>query len=88
VLATQVAIVATYLPALLLSGFIFPIATMPWPLKLITYVVPARYYVAVTRGIFQKGVGLSVLWGDAVAMVVFAGAGLSLALWAFRKELA
>jgi ABC-2 type transport system permease protein len=88
VLATQVAIVATYLPALLLSGFIFPIATMPWPLRLFTYMVPARYYVAVTRGIFQKGVGLSVLWGDAVAMVVFAAAGVGLALWAFRKELA
>jgi ABC-2 type transport system permease protein len=88
VLATQVAIVATYLPALLLSGFIFPIATMPLPLKLITYVVPARYYVAVTRGIFQKGVGLPVLWGDALAMLIFAAAGLTLALRAFRKELA
>lgn len=88
VLSTQVAIVATYLPALLLSGFIFPIATMPLPLRLFTWVVPARYYVAVTRGIFQKGVGLPVLWEEALAMLVFAAAGLALALRAFRKELA
>jgi ABC-2 type transport system permease protein len=88
VLATQVAIVATYLPALLLSGFIFPIHTMPLPLQVLTYAVPARYYVAVTKGIFLKGVGMSVLWPDAVAMVVFAAAGLALALTAFRKELA
>jgi ABC-2 type transport system permease protein len=88
VLATQVAIVATYLPALLLSGFIFPIYTMPLPLRLFTYAVPARYYVAVTKGIFLKGVGMSVLWPDAVAMLIFAAVGLALALMAFRKELA
>jgi ABC-2 type transport system permease protein len=87
VLATQVAIMSTYLPALLLSGFVFSISTMPWLLQAITHVVPARYYVAVTRGIFLKAVGAGVLWVDVVAMVVFAGAGLGLALTAFRKEL-
>lgn len=86
VLAMQAAILTTYLPALLLSDFIFPIATMPLPLKLLTHIVPARYYVAVTKGIFLKDVGLAVLWLDAVAMLAFAGAGLALALHAFRKE--
>lgn len=88
VLATQVAIITTYLPALLLSGFIFAIATMPLPLRLLTYAVPARYYVAVTKGIFLKGVGPAVLWADAVAMLLFAAVGLGLAVRAFRKELA
>lgn len=88
VLATQFAIMTTYLPALLLSGFIFAIANMPVALRLFTYVVPARYYVTVTKGIFLKGVGLPVLWGDALAMVAFATIGLGLAIGAFRKEIA
>ncbi|MDH3495708.1 MAG: ABC transporter permease [Gemmatimonadota bacterium] len=87
-LATQAAILTTYLPALLLSGFVFAIASMPAALRGITYVVPARYYVAVTKGIFLKGVGVDVLWVDAVAMIVFASAGIALAVAAFRKELA
>ncbi len=88
VLATQVAMTATYLPALILSGFLFSIATMPIVLRFITYLVPARYYVAVTRGVLLKGVGPEALWVQAVAMVVFAAAGLALAMRAFRKELA
>lgn len=86
-LATQAAMIITYLPALLLSGFVFSISAMPWLLRAITHVVPARYYVAVTRGIFLKGVGVEVLWVDLVAMLLFASAGLGLALAAFRKEL-
>jgi ABC-2 type transport system permease protein len=88
VLATQVALQTTYLPALLLSGFMFAISTMPIALQAITYIVPARYYITITRGIFLKGVGLEVLWVDAVAMVVFATAGITLAIRSFRKELA
>ena len=87
-LATQVAMMATFLPALLLSGFIFSISTMPLVLQGISYAVPARYYVTVTKGVFLKGVGPGVLWGDAIAMVVFAVIGLGLAIRAFRKELA
>lgn len=88
VLATQMAILATYLPALLLSGFLFSIANMPLPLRLFTRIVPARYYITVTRGLFLKGVGLDVLWPDAVAMLLFATVGLGLATLAFRKEIA
>lgn len=88
VLATQFALVATYLPALLLSGFIFAIPNMPMVLRMLTYVVPARYYVTVTKGIFLKGVGGAVLWPDALALGVFTTVGLALALRAFRKEIA
>lgn len=87
VLATQVAMVVTYLPALLLSGFMFDIASMPIILRGVTYFVPARYFITVTRGIFLKGVGVSVLWPQALLMILFAAAGVALATRAFRKEL-
>jgi ABC-2 type transport system permease protein len=87
VLATQAAMVATYLPALLLSGFLFDIAAMPPVLRAITFVVPARYFVAVTRGVLLKGTGIEVLWVQGLFMVVFATIGLSLAILAFRKRI-
>lgn len=87
VLATQVAMVATYLPAILLSGFLFDIASMPPVLKGVTFLVPARYFVTVTRGVFLKGVGLEVLWPQALLMTLYAVLGLALATRAFRKEL-
>jgi ABC-2 type transport system permease protein len=88
VLATQVAMVATYLPALLLSGFLFDIASMPAALRAVALIVPARYYIAVTRGIFLKGVGVDVLWLQGLSMVLFAGIGIGLATFVFRKRIA
>jgi ABC-2 type transport system permease protein len=88
VLATQIAMVATYLPAVLLSGFMFDIASMPTVLRGVTYLIPARYYVTVTRGIFLKGVGADVLWPQATLMLLYAVLGLTLATRAFKKELA
>lgn len=88
VLAMQVAMVATYLPALLLSGFLFDIASMPAVLRAVTTIVPARYFVSVTRGIFLKGVGIEVLWAQGLSMIVFAIVGLGLAALAFRKQIA
>lgn len=87
VLATQVAMVATYLPALLLSGFMFAIANMPPGLRAFTWLVPARYFVSVTRSLFLKGTGPAELWPQALAMVIFASAGIGLAIRAFRKEI-
>lgn len=87
VLATQIAMVATYLPAVLLSGFLFDIASMPAVLQGVTFLVPARYFVTVTRGIFLKGVGPAVLWPQALLMLAYAVIGLGLATRVFRKEL-
>jgi len=87
VLATQVAMVATYLPALLLSGLIFDLASMPWVLRLVSHVVPARYFVNVTRGVFLKGVGLDALWTRGLSMLVFAAAGIGLATASFQKRI-
>ena len=88
VLATQVAMVATYLPALLLSGFLFDIASMPVVLRAVAFIVPAKYYIAVTRGVFLKGVGIDVLWVQGLSMVVFAAVGIGLATLVFRKRIA
>jgi len=85
-LATQVAMIATYLPSLLLSGLLFDIAAMPLPLQAVSLAVPARYFVVVTRGVFLKGVGPAVLWVQAVSMLAFAVLGVGLAVRAFRKE--
>jgi len=87
VLATQIAMIATFLPAFLLSGFMFSIDAMPAPLRIISLIVPARYFLVVTRGLFLKGIGLEVLWLQAVFMLVFAAVGLALAVRSFRKEL-
>lgn len=86
-LATQVAMIVTFLPAYLLSGFMYSISVMPLPLQTLTYLIPARYFIVVTRGIFLKGVGPEVLWIQAILMVVFAAIGLGLAIRVFRKEL-
>ena len=60
-LSSQMAVVATFLPAFLLSGFIFTIANMPQVIQMVTYLVPARYFVAILKGIYLKGVGLEIL---------------------------
>ena len=86
-LATQMAMLATFLPAYLLSGFMFAISAMPRALQLFTLLIPARYFLVVTRGIFLKGVGVGVLYGQGLLMVAFAALGLGLAVRIFRKEL-
>ncbi len=67
-LASQIALVATFLPAFLLSGFIFAIDNMPFMLHYITLAVPARYYVTLSKAIFLKGISPFVLWADTLAL--------------------
>jgi ABC-2 type transport system permease protein len=86
-LATQVAMIATFLPAFLLSGFMYAIEVMPTALALVTYLVPARYFLVVTRGIFLKGVGIDILWTQGLLMIGFAAIGVTAAILMFRKEL-
>jgi ABC-2 type transport system permease protein len=84
--AFQVAILTSYLPTLMLSGFIFPITSMPPALQAVTYAVPARYFLVVLRGILLKGVGLTMLWRDMGALVIFAVLVLGLASVRLRRE--
>jgi ABC-2 type transport system permease protein len=86
-LANQLAMVMTFVPALLLSGFVFPIANMPKPLQVVTYLIPARYFVALLKGIYLKGVGLKILAGEAALLTVFAAALVFLANVTFKKKL-
>jgi ABC-2 type transport system permease protein len=87
-LATQMAMITTFLPAFLLSGFMYSISVMPPVLQTVTYLVPARYFLVVTRGIFLKGVGVEVLAVQGLLMIAFAAAGLTAATLVFRKEIA
>jgi ABC-2 type transport system permease protein len=69
-LASQMSLVSTFLPAFLLSGFIFAIENMPVVLQYLTLLVPARYFVALSKAIFLKGVGPLLLWTEVAALVV------------------
>jgi ABC-2 type transport system permease protein len=70
--AYQMGILSSFLPAFLLSGFVYSIETMPWVIQVITHIVPARYVVTILKGIFLKGVGLSVLWGELGFLALYA----------------
>lgn len=76
-----------YFPAVLLSGFMFPIANMPVSVQWLTYANPLRYYLVIIRGIFLKGVGPGVLWGQMAALAVLGAVSLFLASRKFRKTL-
>lgn len=83
--AYQTATMATMLPSLLLSGFIFPIRSMPLPIQVLTYLVPARYFVSALRGVVLKGVGLAVIWPQLAALLVFAAGTLVAAILRLRR---
>jgi ABC-2 type transport system permease protein len=84
--AFQVALLASFLPTLMLSGFIFPIASMPAFLRGVTYVVPARYFLIALRGIVLKGVGLPIVWQQLVALSVYSTLVLILASARLRRQ--
>ena len=75
------------LPMVFLSGFIFPIENMPAPIQSVTFLIPLRYFLIILRGIFLKGVGLEVLWPQALAMLVWGIGILTLATLRSSKTL-
>jgi len=86
-LANQLAMVLTFLPAFLLSGFVYPIANMPAAIRLVTYLIPARYFVALLKGIYLKGIGLGILAGEAALLAAFSASMIALCIVSFRKRL-
>ena len=84
--AFQLALLTSFLPTLMLSGFIFPISSMPTFLQVVTRIVPARYFLVALRGIVLKGVGPSDFWPDVVALIVYAIAILGLASVRVRRQ--
>lgn len=86
-LASQMAMVTTLLPAFLLSGYMIPINNMPPLVQKITYLVPARYFVALLKDIYLKGAGLEILGDQALLLTVFGAAMVTLAIVRFKKKL-
>ena len=80
--AMMAALVGTMLPTMLLSGFIFPLESMPTVLQWIAQIVPARWFVSIARGIMLKGIGLSYLWRETL---VLAGMALFLLVMSARS---
>ncbi len=81
-LATQMAILTTFLPTFLLSGFVYPIYNMPRIIQMITFALPARYFISILKGIYLKGGGLNFLWREALFLSLFA---VFMAVSAYRR---
>jgi ABC-2 type transport system permease protein len=86
-LACQISIVTTYLPGFLLSGFVFDLNNMPWAIRMVSYVIPARYFVTILHSVFLKGGGFSYLWPDLIFLIVFSGITVILALRKMKLQL-
>ena len=85
--ASQMAILTSFLPTFLLSGFTYEIFNMPKFVQAITYLIPARYFIIILRGIYLKKVGLEMLWPHTLALVIFALISISLAVRKFKKKI-
>ena len=86
--ASQIALLVTFLPAFLLSGFLFAIEQMPRFIQLVTQILPARYYVSALKKIFLKGTPLSMLMGELIPLAIFAVLLTVVATRSFHKRLA
>jgi ABC-2 type transport system permease protein len=70
--ANQLGALVSFLPTFMLSGFVFPLSSMPWALQALSYLYPARYFMVITRTVFLKGGSLGVLWPQLAALMIFA----------------
>jgi ABC-2 type transport system permease protein len=86
--AMMTAMFFVMMPMNFLSGFVFPIENMPMIIQYLSYALPLRYFFEIIRGIFLRGVGLEVLWPQALALILFGGIVLTLSSLRFRKKLA
>jgi ABC-2 type transport system permease protein len=84
--AFQLALLASFLPTMMLSGFVYPIASMPAPIRAITYVVPAKYFIVALRSIVLKGAGIQVFWRHLVALLIYALLMLTMASRRLKKD--
>jgi ABC-2 type transport system permease protein len=86
--ASQIALLAAFLPAFLLSGFLFAIEQMPKFIQFVTRIVPARYYTALLKSIFLKGTPVAMLYAQLAPLAAFAVVLAAIATRAFHKRLA
>jgi ABC-2 type transport system permease protein len=76
-----------FMPFMFLSGFAFPVSNMPQVIQYITYAIPLRYFLEIVRAVFLKGSGMAELWPQALALLLFGIAILTLSILRFRKKL-
>ena len=84
--AFQLALLSSFLPTLMLSGFIFPIASMPPVLQGITYIVPARYFLVALRGIVLKGVGIEAFWDQMIYLLIIIFIVIAISIKRFKQH--
>lgn len=87
-MAYQMGMLTSFLPAFLLSGFIYAIQNMPPPVQLVTFFVPARYFITILRGVFLKGVGFEVLAAEILFLAAFAAVVFLAAVRTLRLKVA
>jgi len=85
--AFQMAMLTTFLPSFLLSGFVFSIYLMPLPLQIVSYIVPARYLVTISKGIYLKGLGMKYLWPSALMLAAAATFFVVMSIKKFVKKI-
>ncbi len=86
--ATQMATMTSMLPSMLLSGFLFPIENMPLPLRVLSNVVPSRYFIHALRGVLLRGNGFAEIQTDLIALAIFAAVMFFVGTRRFKRELA
>jgi ABC-2 type transport system permease protein len=72
-------LLVSFLPGFMLSGMAFPLASIPVPLQVVSYLFPARYMVEISRGVFLRGAGWQVLYPEVLSLVVYAVVALGVA---------
>lgn len=83
--ASQISMIVTFLPAFLLSGFMYAISNMPKPLQIITYIIPARYFVSILKGVFLKGSAFRLLAFETLLLTIFGLLVFTVANKKFKK---
>jgi ABC-2 type transport system permease protein len=85
--AFQIAAVVSMIPTIILSGFMFPIRSMPWPLQVLSNVTPAKFYLVILRSILLKGVGIAAFWEQLVYLAIFAAVLLTISTLRFKRTI-
>ena len=85
--ALMLSLFALMLPTILLSGFIFPIENMPWLLRFISNLIPAKWFLTIIKGIMLKGIGISYLWKETLVLIVMTAAFIGISVKKFKIRL-
>jgi ABC-2 type transport system permease protein len=86
-MASQLALLVSFLPTILLSGFTYEIFNMPKIVQAMTYFIPARYFITILRGIYLKGIGISELWSESLCLIIFTWLAIGAATKKFKKKI-